>query len=84
MKPLRRQDAAAAQRKPFLMPIRKSGHWKMLYLDFETRSECDLTMAGAYVYSRHPTTRILCAAYSIDDDKLPRIWLAAMRVWGAT
>jgi hypothetical protein len=22
-------DAAAAQRKPFLMPIRKSGHWKM-------------------------------------------------------
>jgi hypothetical protein len=21
-------DAAAAQRKPFLMPIRKSGHWK--------------------------------------------------------
>lgn len=36
-------------------------------LDYETRSECDLKEAGAYVYARHPSTRILCAAYRIDD-----------------
>jgi hypothetical protein len=32
LRPLKKRqhqpDAAAAQRKPFLMPIRKSGHWK--------------------------------------------------------
>lgn len=36
-------------------------------LDYETRSDCDLKEAGAYVYARHPSTIILCACYSIDD-----------------
>lgn len=35
-------------------------------LDFETFSECDIRKAGAWVYSCHPTTEVLCAAYSID------------------
>jgi DNA polymerase len=35
-------------------------------LDYETRSEIDLKLVGAHVYARHPSTRILCCAYSID------------------
>jgi len=29
-----------------------------LWLDFETRSECDLKAAGVYNYARHGTTRV--------------------------
>lgn len=47
-----------------------------LNLDFETRSECDLLVAGAYVYARHPSTRVLCAAYSIDGGPV-QIWPTA-------
>lgn len=47
-----------------------------LSLDYETRSQCDLKLAGTYVYARHPSTRVLCAAYSIDDAP-ERIWPAA-------
>jgi DNA polymerase len=47
-----------------------------LNLDFETRSECDLKMAGAYVYARHPSTVVLCAGYSIDDGPVT-YWAAA-------
>jgi len=45
-------------------------------LDYETRSECDLLAAGAYVYARHPTTRVLCCSYSIDNGPVD-IWPAA-------
>lgn len=34
----------------------------MIYLDFETRSEADLKKTGAWVYSQHPSTEILCLA----------------------
>jgi DNA polymerase len=37
------------------------------YIDFETRSECDLPARGPYNYSRHPSTQVLCMAYAIDD-----------------
>lgn len=36
-------------------------------IDFETRSECDLKAAGSWLYSKHPTTEVLCYAYKIDD-----------------
>ena len=39
----------------------------MIWLDFETRSECDLKTAGVYNYARHPTTEVLCMSYAIDD-----------------
>lgn len=42
-------------------------HVKILNLDFETRSTCDLKVGGSYVYARDPSTSVLCAAYSIDD-----------------
>lgn len=32
-------------------------------IDFETRSECDLRRAGAWEYSKHPTTEVLCMAW---------------------
>jgi len=39
----------------------------MLWCDFETRSECDLSKAGAYNYAQHHSTRVLCMAWAIDD-----------------
>lgn len=38
----------------------------MIHIDFETRSACNIWDAGAWVYSQHPTTEILCIAYAID------------------
>jgi DNA polymerase len=37
------------------------------WLDFESRSTCDLTVAGAYNYAQDPTTEALCLAYAYDD-----------------
>jgi DNA polymerase len=39
----------------------------VIWLDFETRSECDLPARGPYNYARHPSTQVLCMAYAIDD-----------------
>lgn len=45
----------------------------MIWLDFETRSECDLKVAGVYNYARHPTTEVLCMSYAEDDGPV-RTW----------
>lgn len=42
---------------------------KRFILDFETRSECNLKKAGAYVYSCHPTTRPTCLAFMVSGSK---------------
>ena len=42
----------------------------MIWLDFETRSECDLKLHGAYNYAAHPSTQVLCASYAIDDEEV--------------
>jgi DNA polymerase len=42
----------------------------MLYLDFETRSECDLRAHGVYNYAQDPTTDVLCMSYAFDDDEV--------------
>ena len=52
------------------MPIRKSGHWKMLWLDFETRSYCDLKSRGVYNYAQDLTTEVLCMSYAVDDGEV--------------
>lgn len=44
------------------------------YIDFETRSEVDVTQVGAYKYATHPTTEVLCMAYKIDHEKT-NIWI---------
>jgi len=45
----------------------------MIYLDFETRSECDLKTAGVYNYARHPSTQVICMSYAYGDDPV-RTW----------
>lgn len=39
----------------------------MIWIDFETRSDCDLPARGAYNYARDFSTRVLCMAWAIDD-----------------
>jgi len=43
-------------------------------IDFETRSAADLSLVGAWNYSRHPTTDILCLAYKLPSEYI-RIWV---------
>lgn len=38
-----------------------------LHLDYETKSELDLTAVGLHLYATHPSTKVLMAAYSFDD-----------------
>ena len=40
----------------------------MLYIDFETRSNCDLKVAGVYNYARDASTEVLCMSYAFDDE----------------
>lgn len=42
----------------------------MLWLDFETRSRCDLTTAGVYNYAQDASTDVLCMSYAFDDDEV--------------
>ena len=51
-------------------------------LDFETRSEADLKKVGAWAYSEHPSTEVICACWALDDELIrewvnPRISVAA-------
>jgi len=47
--------------------------YKILSIDFETQSACDLKTAGLYVYAKHPSTDILCMAYAFDDGDV-KLW----------
>ena len=40
----------------------------ILYLDFETRSHCDLKKHGVYNYAQDATTDVLCMSYAFDDE----------------
>jgi DNA polymerase len=46
----------------------------MLWLDFETRSECDLRKHGVYNYAQDATTDVLCMSYAFDDDEV-KTWV---------
>jgi len=46
-------------------------------LDFETYSECDIRTAGAWAYADHPSTEVLCLAWSVNDEP-PVIWTPNM------
>ena len=43
-------------------------------IDFETKSECDLRECGAWVYSRHPSTRVMCMAYHLPGYDDVELW----------
>lgn len=45
----------------------------MIYIDFETRSKIDLKTSGSWVYSLHPSTEVLCMAFTKDDREV-RVW----------
>ena len=41
-----------------------------LWLDFETRSRCDLPARGVYNYAQDRSTSVLCMSYAFDDDEV--------------
>jgi DNA polymerase len=41
---------------------------KILWVDFETRSKCDLFSRGVYNYAQDGTTDVLCMSFAFDDD----------------
>ena len=45
-----------------------------LWVDFETRSACDLKVAGVYNYAQHGSTEVLCMSYALDDEDV-QTWL---------
>lgn len=56
-----------------------------IHLDFESRSEADIWAVGAYEYSMHPSTEILCICYAVDDDPvftITREHITAMDIFG--
>jgi DNA polymerase len=40
----------------------------MLWIDFETRSTCDLPKHGVYNYAQDPSTEVLCMSYAYKDE----------------
>lgn len=40
----------------------------MIWLDFETRSHCDLRAHGVYSYAQDKTTQVLCMSFAHDDE----------------
>ena len=45
-----------------------------LWVDFETRSACDLKAAGVYNYAQDASTEVLCMSWAFDDDEV-QTWL---------
>lgn len=45
-----------------------------IHIDFETSATVDIKKAGAWIYSRHPDTYILCCCFAIDD-KAVNLWI---------
>ena len=46
----------------------------ILWLDFETRSRCDLLTRGVYNYAQDISTEVLCMSYAFDDEEV-QTWL---------
>jgi len=42
----------------------------MLWIDFETRSRCDLKAKGVYNYAQDASTDVLCMSYAFDDGEV--------------
>lgn len=43
---------------------------KKLFVDFESRSRCDLKTKGVYNYAQDASTDVLCMSYAFDDDEV--------------
>lgn len=46
----------------------------MVYVDFETRSQCDLKSKGVYNYAQDASTDVLCMSYAFGDGEV-QTWL---------
>jgi DNA polymerase len=46
-----------------------------LYLDFEARSEADITKVGAWAYAEHPSTELLCCGWVLGEEEEVHLWL---------
>ena len=46
----------------------------ILWIDFETRSRCDLKSKGVYNYAQDMSTEVLCMSYAFDDGEV-QTWL---------
>jgi len=46
----------------------------MIVGDFETRSACDLKKAGAWAYSTHPTTEVMCFCWNFQEDPIEQVY----------
>jgi len=46
----------------------------ILWLDTETKSECNLPSRGAYNYAQHLTTKLLCLTYAFNDEDVGIWW----------
>jgi DNA polymerase len=44
-----------------------------LFIDLESRSACDLTKTGSFVYANHFTTEVICMAYAFDKEPV-ELW----------
>ena len=64
----------------------------MVYVDFESRSNCDLKVAGAYNYAQDASTEVLVMCYAYDDGPvqtwthgpLPDFTGHQIRAWNAS
>ena len=46
----------------------------ILWLDYESKSRCDLKAHGASNYCRDASTKMICAAYAFDDEDVQLWW----------
>ena len=46
----------------------------ILWLDYESKSECNLPAKGVYNYTLHASTKMLCAAYAFNDEDVQLWW----------
>lgn len=51
---------------------------KTIVIDFETRSASDIREVGADKYAEHPTTKVLCLAYTLGQSKTTKIMTPAV------
>jgi len=47
----------------------------MIWVDFETRSRCDLKAKGVYNYAQDASTDVLCMSYAFDDEEV-QTWVS--------
>ena len=43
---------------------------KTLFIDYETRSELNVSDVGSFPYAMHPTTEMLLASWAVDDGEV--------------